>query len=66
MMDILQEIFPSVVGQAFALLPYNGFLESPGNLTEVTMHVPTTACGSTFDLGPLMPSGALATRVSFF
>lgn len=48
MMDILQEIFPSVVGRVFALLPQDGFPEGPGSLTEVSMHVPTVAYGSNF------------------
>ncbi|KAG0604375.1 hypothetical protein M758_10G167400 [Ceratodon purpureus] len=34
MMDILQEIFPSIVGRVFALLPQDGIPEGPGSLTE--------------------------------
>lgn len=34
MMDILQEIFPSVVSRVFALLPQDGFPEGPGSVTE--------------------------------
>jgi hypothetical protein len=35
MRDILQEIFPAVVGRIFALLPQEGFPEGPGSHTEV-------------------------------
>lgn len=48
MMDILQEIFPSVVGRVFALLPQDGFPEGPGSLTEVSINAPTIVYGSTF------------------
>ncbi|XP_024390921.1 exportin-T isoform X2 [Physcomitrium patens] len=34
MMDILQEIFPVIVGRVFAILPQDGFSEGPGSLTE--------------------------------
>jgi len=34
MRDILQEIFPAVVGRIFALLPQEGFPEGPGSHTE--------------------------------
>lgn len=48
MMDILQDIFPSVVNRVFALLPQDGFPEGPGSLTEVSTRVPIVAYSSTF------------------
>lgn len=35
MKDILQEIFPAIVGRVFALLPQEGFPEGPSSHTEV-------------------------------
>jgi exportin-T len=34
--DILQDIFPAIVGRVFALLPQNVFPEGPGSQTEVS------------------------------
>ena len=54
MMDILQEIFPSVVGRVFALLPQDGFPKGLGSLTEVRMHAATAACVSTLSMSLLL------------
>lgn len=39
MRDILQEVFPAIVGRVLVLLPQDGFPDGPGSHTEVSTKI---------------------------